>query len=194
MAVQDEPNKAAHKAAIQAGEQCRLAAHKYADAGWSVTVLCPPDHAGVTENHAKNCRNPGKRPWHLWKGCQEIAMGHAEIDRLFCRNPQSNVGICLGPASGLVRIDVDGPGGEKRLAELSHGDLPPTLEFTGRRGNGSRGLLYAIPPGVELRTTSKMPAKGEELSPSGEGCSDGLAAITSPQWWQLRMETRPRSQ
>ena len=70
-----------------------------------------------------------------------------ELRRKWRDLPNGNVGIALGPVSGLVRIDVDGPGGEALLAQKSGGDLPPTLEFTSGRENAGRGLLYAIPAG-----------------------------------------------
>jgi putative DNA primase/helicase len=61
--------------------------------------------------------------------------------------------MALGPVSGLVRVDIDGPAGEQRLLRLSGGMVPPTLEFTSGRSNGGRGLLYQIPAGVSLCTT-----------------------------------------
>jgi putative DNA primase/helicase len=76
-------------------------------------------------------------------------------------NPLLNAGVALGPVSGLVAADTDGPDGEHSLAKVSGGDLPPTLEFVSGRENGGRRLLYAIPPGVVLRSTHP---KGEEIA------------------------------
>jgi putative DNA primase/helicase len=152
----------AHRAALQAGQECLDAALRYLVLGWSVLPICPPDHVGVGKAHAKGCQSPGKAPWGPWKPFQDRLPTEDEIRQKWHDNPQLNVGMALGPVSGLVRVDVDGPGGEERLQQLSGGDLPDTLEFTSGRDNGGRGLLYAIPPGVQLRTTCDRPGKAKE--------------------------------
>jgi hypothetical protein len=130
------------------------AALKYRKRGWSVAACCPPDHAGMGDWH--NCESPGKRPWHAWKDLKETPATEEQIKEWWRQQPRSNVGIFLGPVSGLIRVDVDGDAGAELLRQKSGGDLPPTLEFT---SNGSGlGMLYAIPPSCELRTTS---AKGD---------------------------------
>lgn len=166
---------------------CQQAAHRYLDLGWSALALCPPDHAGMGDWH--KCDSPGKRPWHRWKepskangekNLQEVPLSHEELDDLFRQQPLSNVGIALGLVSGLVRVDIDGPGGEKLLQEMSDGEVPATLEFTGGRPNASRGLLYRIPDGVKLRTTSETPEKGEELRFQAKGALTVLPPSRHP--------------
>jgi putative DNA primase/helicase len=131
------------------------AALDYCRRGWSVTICCPPDHGGVSPTHAAKCDSPGKVPWHLWKRCQgpDGRLTEAEIKGLLRRNPRSNVGMALGPASGLVGIDEDGPLGAAMLADMAGGDLPPTLTF--RTPGGGRRLLYRVPEGVRLRISHK---------------------------------------
>lgn len=167
-------------AALAAGEECRQAAHRYRDMGWSPSVCCPPNHVGVGRKHAKECSNPGKVPWHRWKELQERPLSHDEIDALYRDNPQSNVGAFTGPVSGIIRIDADGPGGEQRLQEVSSGDLPDTLEFNSGRANGGRGLLYKIPAGAILRTTCEAPKKGEELRFQAKGAQTVLPPSRHP--------------
>jgi hypothetical protein len=133
---------------------------RYADLGWSVLPLCPPNHLGVGRVHAKTCSHPGKRP-HLpdrdepardtWKEFQARRATAAEIRRWWDVHPHLNVGLALGPVSALVAIDIDTDDGEKLLAELSGGDLPPTLEY--RTGRGKRPL-YRLPPGAAIATTA----------------------------------------
>jgi hypothetical protein len=140
-----------HKRRITEGQACLAAALDYLRHSWAPLPLCPPDHVGVGKGH-KECNSPGKRPWISWKKFEDSLPTEPEVRGWWGNNPQSNVGIALGPVSGLVGIDIDGAGGEKLLAEQSHGNLPATLEFT--TPGGGRRLLYRIPPGAVLRTTS----------------------------------------
>jgi putative DNA primase/helicase len=59
----------------------------------------------------------------------------------------------------IIGVDVDGESGAKLLDELSNGDLPSTVEF--RRGATSRRLLYRVPAGETLQTTSYAADDGE---------------------------------
>ena len=103
-----------------------------------------------------------------WKEHQERIATADEIVEWWKRNCLSNVGIALGPVSGLIRVDAEGETGNRLLEEVSGGDLPETVEFTSGQP-GSRGLLYKIPKDengdyVTLRTTSQ----------AGEGEHDEL--------------------
>ncbi len=165
------------------GEACLAAALDYLKLGWSPLALCPPDHVGigrVVKGHGSNCDSPGKRPWHTWKEFQTRAPTEEEVREWWKLVPNSNVGVALGPVSGLIRIDVEGDHGEERLAAMSAGDLPATLEFTSGRASGGRGLLYAIPPGVVLRTTFEKPAPGEELRLQAQGAQTALPPSRHP--------------
>lgn len=122
------------------------------DFGWCTIALCPPSHAGCSVNHIASCRTPGKRPWPKWKGYQDELISVDDLDHQFGQIPDSNVGLILGPVSGLVRIDVDGDHGRELLKIKSGGDLPETLEFTS--GGSGSGLLYRIPDGAIVRTTT----------------------------------------
>ncbi len=155
-------------AAKRGGEACRVAAHDYLARGWSSLAVCPPDHAGVGKKHGQECDSPGKAPWGLWKEYQSRLPADKELDKKWRDNPLLNVGIALGPVSGLVRVDVDGEEGERFLLEVSGGDIPDTLEMTS--GGDGRGLLYAIPPGVVLRPTHQHGQKVHSgLSLLGQG-------------------------
>jgi hypothetical protein len=146
--------------------RCLRAGLAYLGRGWSPLALCPHDHDGVDEAHARKCRSPGKRPLGRWKEFQSRLPTKAELREAWRRCPGANVGIALGAVSGLVRVDVEGDAGEAELRRRAGGDLPHTLEFTSGRG---RGLLYAIPEGAELRTTAKPIAVNEELRLMGTG-------------------------
>jgi hypothetical protein len=135
------------------GKACLAAALRYVARGWSVLPLCPPDHAGVGAEHSRRCDSPGKAPLVPWKAYQSRRPTTDEVCDWWDTWPTANVGVVMGPVSGLVGIDVDGEGGERRLAEFSGGDLPETLEFSTPNG---RRLLYApggglfYPPGLDL--------------------------------------------
>jgi hypothetical protein len=167
---------------FRAGKECLDAALEYLKLGWASNACCTPDHKNMGQNLEKwhSCANPGKRPWHKWKEFQERRPTEDEVRSWWKKLPASNVGIFLGPVSGIVRIDVDGPGGEARLLEMSAGDLPATLEFTSGRANGGRGLLYAIPNGVKLKTTAGSPKKGEELRFQARGAQTVLPPSRHP--------------
>jgi hypothetical protein len=162
------------------GAACLQAALAYLQRGWSVLAICPPDHVGVGKTHGQQCKSPGKAPWGDWKEYQDRLPTEAELLKKWRDNPTLNVGLALGPVSGLVRLDIDGPGGEQRLAEYSGGDLPMTWEFTSGRDNGGRGLLYAIPPGVLFMTTHEKPDKKQELRFQAKGAQTVLPPSRHP--------------
>jgi putative DNA primase/helicase len=149
------------------GRACSLAAHEYLRYGWSVLALCTPDHACMGKTHSRRCEHPGKAPWGEWKEFQDRLPTECEIREKWQANCQLNVGMCLGPVSGLVGIDVDGPGGADELAKRSAGDLPKTLEFV--TGSGGRRLLYKIPRGAVLKTTAQKKGEKEELRLQARG-------------------------
>jgi hypothetical protein len=77
-------------------------------------------------------------------------------------------------------VDIDGPGGEAKLQQISGGDLPETLEFTSGRDNGGRGLLYQIPAGVTLRTTTYHGEEKQELRFQAHGAQTVLPPSRHP--------------
>ena len=160
--------------ALADGEACRKAALEYLDRGWAPSTCCPPDHVGVGKGHAKNCTKPGKAPWGLWKEFQERLPTIDELTKKWRENPCLNVGMFLGPVSGMVRIDIDGEAGEKMLRDLC-GPLPDTLEFTS--GGNGRGLLFQIPENVTIKTTSKA---GEGLHAEVRFQAKGAQTVLPP--------------
>jgi putative DNA primase/helicase len=155
-------------AARQAGRECHAAARDYLSRGWSALALCPPDHTGVGKTHGQHCTSPGKAPFGPWKKFQTELPTLRDLDDKWRGNCLLNVGIALGPVSGLVRVDEDGEQGRQFLLKVSGGDLPDTLEMTS--GGDGRGLLYTIPAGVGLRPTHHLGDKVHEgLSLLGQG-------------------------
>src|SRR5262249_3252550 len=100
------------------------------------------------------------RPFHRWKEYQQQVATEREVCDWWRQRPHANVGVALGPVSGIVRVDVEGPGGERLLRQRSGDDLPRTWQMTTGRG---RGVFYRIPPGAVLGTTIEPIKEGEEL-------------------------------
>src|SRR5262245_45488392 len=122
-----------HEESLAAGAACLEHALAYMRLGWSPLCLCPPDHVGVGRAHAATCDNWGKRPVanaSRWKEYQERRAGEAELRSWWYAHANANVGVALGPVSGVVRLDVEGAAAEGRLAAVSGGDLPVTCAFT----------------------------------------------------------------
>src|SRR5262249_39951402 len=127
--------------------RCLAAALKYMRRGWSVVPVCPPHHLGVGKAHGRRCTKPGKAPLVASKPYQDRPPTEAAVRAWWATWPNANVGVVLGPVSGLVGIDLDGPAGEGLLREVSREELPETLSF--RTGKGRR-LLFALPRGVAV--------------------------------------------
>jgi hypothetical protein len=137
---------------------CLEAALGCLERGWSAIPLCPPDHEGVPGDHEMRCRSPGKAPLWAWKEYQDRRARPAELRLFWSRVRNLNVGVCMGPVSGLVGLDIDGSTGEVLLQELSGGDVPPTLAFT--TPSGGRRLLYRWPDvALPIKT---FPTAGKE--------------------------------
>lgn len=143
--------KISHEDRLAIGGECLQAALDYAQRGWSPIALCPPNHVGVGKTHGEKCTTPGKNSLGRWKDRQTEIADDRTIRRWWDDNAQCNVGIALGSASGLVRLDIEDAAGEQLVYETFGIDhLAPTMEFV-RPGSKSRGLLYAIPQGLSTR-------------------------------------------
>ena len=202
------------------GEECRQAAHRYLERGLCPIPLCPPNHVGVSKKHGKQCGAPGKTPVVLWKQFHRLndpeKQTAEEIDRAWRSNCQSNVGIVLGVTH--VRVDVDGDAGEQFLHDASDGDLPATWEFNRPGANSvSRGLIYRVPDGVTVRTTSAQgDGEHQELRFQGRGAQtvvppslhedgnryewlpghlpDDIDCAEMPGWLIAKMQVKPGEQ
>lgn len=131
--------------ASKATPRCLAAALDYLSRGWAPLTLCPPDHQDCTPQHCNDCKSPGKAPLWPWKQYQDKLPEEKHVRMYFARNPAANVGIALGPVSGLIALDVDGEPGEQLLIQLAGTDLPDTLEYS--TGHGYR-LFYRCPAEV----------------------------------------------
>ena len=157
------------------GEACFKWARLYLSLKWAVLPLCYPDHVGFPRQHTKDCQTPGKRPWIRWKQYEDELPAESDLSYWWNQYCSSNVGIALGPVSGLIRVDVEGEAGLQALLTKSRGDLPRTLEFmSGRTDQTGKGMLYKIPAGVTLRTTRDTFGPKQELRFQARGAQTVL--------------------
>jgi hypothetical protein len=147
---------------------CLAAALDYLRRGWSAIPLCPPGHEEVPGAHEKACTRPGKEPLWDWQAYRKRRARPQELNVLWGRNRHQNVGLVLGPVSGLVGVDVEGSAGEQFLRELSGGDLPPTLEL--QTPALSRRLFYRWPEAGLPVPPADAHALYRPVRLLGEGC------------------------
>ncbi len=140
---------------------CLAAALDYLARGWSAIPLCPPDHAGVHPDHLGRCQSPGKAPLGSWADYQRRLASPKELRLGWARNPRCNVGVVLGPVSGLLGVDIDSLAGAELLEKLAGGHLPATLAFD--TPSGGKRLLYALPTDLNVSTRIFKDAQGSEI-------------------------------
>jgi hypothetical protein len=98
---------------------------------------------------------PPGRKFPNYGGWQHEGISLAELNRRRENNPAINVGLLLGPTSGVVDLDCDGPEAEASLLKLFDGPPPATLSFASKRG---RHLLFRYDPRfAELKNAFKSP-------------------------------------
>lgn len=118
--------------------------------GFVIIPLCSPDHNGMTPNHAKSCKSPGKVPLvSKWSSIMNVSS--EQFETWSEQFKTANWGMALGQTMtyNLVGIDIDGVEGETYWDEITQDkSVPNTVEFTTGAG---RRLLYALPYGVETK-------------------------------------------
>ncbi|MHB8734793.1 MAG: bifunctional DNA primase/polymerase [Terriglobales bacterium] len=138
----------------------RAAAQAYAERGFSVVPV------------------PARTKGPTIKGWQNLRLTAADIASRF--QPDSNIGMLLGPASGgLVDVDLDCP----EAVQLAPAFLPPTGLRHGRKNKPNSHFFYQVaePPApakfsdpsdgaclVELRSTGQQTIVPPSVHPSGE--------------------------
>jgi hypothetical protein len=150
------------------GAACLEAALAYLAAGWCPIPLCPPDHVGVGKGHGRSCKSPGKAPLVSgWSSFGKLPSPD-EVRHWWAGWPNANVGIVMGRISGMVGLDVDGPGGEAALAGvIAAVGIPPTQGFL--TPGGGRRLLFALDAEETIRIAISFQGKKQELRLLAEG-------------------------
>jgi hypothetical protein len=118
------------------------AALDLAAAGHPVLPLHNPTGSGCSCGHP-DCGRPGKHPRGVY-GLTYATLNRSRIEAWWHGQPEANIGL---RADGLVVFDLDGPAGERSLAELEQelGELPASRGQWSGRG---QHRFYGTPPGV----------------------------------------------
>lgn len=107
---------------------------QYAALGWKVIPCHHPVSPGVCScSKGEACGSPGKHP--ILNAWQDLATDNEEtIAGWWDRWPKANVGVSLGPGSGIIDVECDDEESEKNLLELFDGNFPVTPTFQAHRG------------------------------------------------------------
>src|SRR5712692_4500966 len=71
----------------------------------------------------------GKRAIVSWKHLQALRQTDVELHALVHQHPDADPAVVLGPASGLVDLDVDDPASAEEAIRQRRLPLPPTASF-----------------------------------------------------------------
>jgi hypothetical protein len=162
---------------------------------WPVP-LHPPGAIIQTRDGPKTAK--GKEP--IAQGWGRTRPTEADLRRMYDRHPDAGVGVMLGPAAGVIDVEVDGPEGEASLLRLCGGVVPETLGWSSRRGphrlfawdnrlagiDPLRRAKVALPelPGLEFRfgqgrqaQSACPPTLGEDGQPRRWNDCDTIASL-----------------
>lgn len=134
------------------------AAIDYAERGWKIVQLWGVEAPSIcTCWKGKDCGTPGKHP--VSENWQHTATGDAEtIAGWFEAGKPVNVGLLLGPKSGVIDVELDGPEAKQAWNDLDLGEIwTPT--YTSGRGphrlfrwdEGLPRVNVKKPCGIEIR-------------------------------------------
>lgn len=149
------------------------AALTYAARGWPVIPCHSPGPDGCS-CHQPDCHSPGKHP-AVARGLHNATLDRTQIRRWWHHQPDRNIGIRTGAASGLVVLDIDPDhGGTDSLQRLvaKHGRFPAGPRV--RTGSGGWHLYFAH-PGTPIRNTA-----GTRLGVGIDVRGDGGYVIAAP--------------
>jgi hypothetical protein len=98
------------------------------------------------------------------------------IDAVYQLNAAANVGLVLGPRSGLVDFECDSREAEESLLELFEGDIPDTPTWRSRRG---LHRLFRWHSALEQLGKSKLTIDGTKLEVL---LGPGAQTLLPPSW------------
>ena len=137
----------------------------YAARGWLVLPLYEAIANGSCACGDPACSRVGKHP-RTKNGYKDATTDEERINDWWARWPDANVGVCTGPVSGVIVLDIDPRNdGDESLAELEKEfkPLPPTPEV--HTGGGGRHMYFSVPTGTEIK--KKVLADGVDLQAEG---------------------------
>jgi hypothetical protein len=140
-------------------------------------------------------------------GLKDATTDQIEIENWWHQNPNCNIGIATGAASGVFVTDLDGVDAEVELRKLEaqHGELPATVESITGRG---RHLFFRCPErpvrnsagriaaGIDVRATGGYVIAPPSIHPSGKRYSwsvDSAATFAAAPEWLLSIIAEPEN-
>jgi hypothetical protein len=145
---------------------------------WPIPLY--PPGAKLKDKEATG-KEPIGKGWGLERPSEET------LRFAYLKRRKAGIGILLGPASGVIDAEIDGPEGEDSLRKLLGGEPPPTLGWSSRRGSHRLfrwdARLDALPhvegvhkradlPGLELRIGARKKQIQSACPPT---VTDGVA-------------------
>jgi len=117
------------------GSDLLQAALEYASYGWRVVPLYGvKDDRSCTCYKGARCSTPGKHPCAGKEWQKQATADEGTITEWWTKHPDSNVGVAIGPGSGLVDFECDDAEEERILLALFGGNMPVTACFRSNRG------------------------------------------------------------
>ena len=120
-------------------------ASHYAALGWRMIVLHSANKGVCSCPKGSDCPSKGKHP-RLNRWPEAATSDVATIGQWFDRWPASNLGVRLGPTSGLVDVEFDDASGEATAERLLGGIATPTFESA-----RSTHRLFQFPERLAIR-------------------------------------------
>jgi len=131
-------------------------AQDYAQRGWQVVILHGQLDGICSCVKREDCPSPAKHP-RLAEWQNRATCDAKTIEKWFSDWPQSNVGVRLGPASGIIDVEFDDAEGEATAGRLLGDIETPTFAST-----RSVHRLFQFPEGLSI-PTAVVKAQGLEL-------------------------------
>lgn len=181
------------------------AARAYAARGWRLVLDHGVGEEGCTCADGAACQKPAKHP--VRRGWLDAELSIPDVEQELLGNPNLNVGVLTGAASGLLVLDVDPRNkGFATLGQLQVelGPLPTTP--TVRTGGGGRHYYFRCPrpevkspanglgPGIDVRCARaqvvappSIHASGKQYAWEPDRSPDQVPLVALPDAWLARL-------
>ena len=146
-----------------------------ASEGWLVVPMYDVCDDACSCHKGNACPSPAKHPLTP-HGVKDASSDRVVVKKWWRENPSANIGIAMGPKSGLIALDVDPRNGGTttlRAKEKQLGKLPETA--TTLTGGGGIHLIFKHPPFFVQKDTS-----GKTLGPGVDILAAGSIMIVPP--------------
>lgn len=165
------------------------AAHEYARYGWRLVPLHsikPDGHCTCNRGEQCGVGGRGKHPrvteWHKKASCEAETIDHW-WSQLW---PEANIGVKLGPESGIIDVECDSPEAERALSELFDHDFPITPTWLAHRGKHRLFRYSDAIPGAASKAVVKFHGIEFRIGGGGNGAQSVLPPSVHPSGAQYR--------